>query len=347
MLHDPTMEAYLKRPTPSVIVRTLSVRMIVLTSTRSAALALLIASLHAQSDERTHGGYSHPVDFGGVKHGILSHSMEATSMTWRWNATVRAAVPESGGAIDRPGSVIGFGDGRFLVSGTDSRTGKGWLVRLQLQIDPMAISEIESVDLGDGIDPLQLIWNSGEDRLYVLDFEGARILYAAYDGWGTLPRTWQVAVDGTSCPILAEHASAISLYPGHHTVSGKGVTLMDRALWGMTGSGPWVIHEDPQAGWLVNDISLQPVAELDVWAIRNSDTVRTHGPLEVHGAAGAFVIVESGSGSPVWEGALSASHQWETVTIPPGVLQPGVQYYASSGSGQQFRQSAPFVPLVR
>ena len=308
-----------------------------------AACLSAALSANAQAPAREFGGFVHGVDLGG----FISFLSGEPGLRWQHEqGTEVTAIPNQGGNIDVPGGVVSFSGGRFLISGKDSRSGHGWMVRLQLVAGPpRTFSQIETVDFGDTFDPCRLYWNEGENRLYMHDWDGQRVLYTGYTGWGPIPRAWNQAANSLSCEALATPNTTLVLHAPPEP--GPGFVLVDKIRIGDSSEGPFLIREAPTGGWTVDDLRLVPHAVPDVWGVADRDFVAANGPIRVSGAVGPFVIVDAADDTVVASGSLSAAHTYENVHLGPAGLVPGKTYLIRDGNSQGFLPSRTFVPFLR
>ncbi len=233
---------------------------------------------------------------------------------------------------------------RFLVCGWDpSGDGAGKVCVLECRDTPAVglYQNGSTVDLGGMIDPIDIVWNSVDSRIYILDFKGKRILYAHWNGGGALPSQFSVAATSQTLPRLLD-AEMMEL----ELPSGKGgVAVRQTRLLGRLLSYPRIFHDG--AAWRVQTIACNPYLNPPVgFGIRNKQATNSLGPLWLVGSPGPCRLFEFESGQLAATLSLpGGGDKYVPVNLPTGVrLVPGLRYgilWPDGSLGGTFR------PLLR
>jgi len=240
--------------------------------------------------------------------------------------------------FDRIGTIQHLGNRAFLVSGLDKLTSRGWILRVHLRNDPIAIVVDEQIDYGTTFDPLAVAYNDLDKRIYVYDETGKRIVAAPWQG-GTnalpLAASFGVVFDSTSLPVLQTGDQRLYIAPGE-----SGVRVKE---WGAPPLPYTRVYLDGSVGKsVVIDATLAGVAV--GWQVRGSTFVNARGSIELKGPAGVADLIELATGSVLYSFPNPGGDVWTTVPIGMELLIPG---YAYSFKGGNALDSRPFRPLLR
>lgn len=158
--------------------------------------------------------------------------------------------------FDCPGSIVELSDDRFLISGFDTESEIGYLVRFKLDKSPDALSIEASMKLGE-LDPYEILIRSDEGLIYLRDERREKLLVAPFAGAANTPlpksEDFTVVLQGEQCEGLGDQNLTIK---SNEELLISGVSLFKKGQTGKVAlqriehldSGEWVSTPPPVRG---------------------------------------------------------------------------------------------------
>lgn len=275
---------------------------------------------------------------GGESGSLTSRPPDSSYLAWR--------VLSGGGEVsagttlpfDVPGKPLHLGTRTFLVPGRDSRSGHGWVVRVETQLAPRpSVAVVEAIDYGHGIDPYRLSYSAGEGQLYMVDHAGKRLLASPY------ALAWRLPVIKSYVQV-GDAASMSQLGVTWHTVSlreaeGAGVEVSSVHR-------PYGRYRVYKAGgvWQVTwQASSLPRYSLD---ILDRERLSDSAPIRVGGFRGMVFLREVATDSMVSRVEAASPDLYYSLPVGAGTMLPRLRYEIGMTDNPQV-VPFHFVPLVR
>ena len=128
------------------------------------SVCLTVTDVKAQSSIQDVWSAETSYSIGATEAGAVSMAASSDIFEWRLFSHDTYALPSQGSkkktaqlVIDRPGSISHLGSRRFLVSGSDSSTSKGYLLVVACAVGPnLSVTVEQTVDCGALFDPTGL-----------------------------------------------------------------------------------------------------------------------------------------------------------------------------------------------
>jgi hypothetical protein len=307
----------------------------------AAVLLSAAGPLTAQDTARAHQAVFDQVVVAG-QHGTLSIRASAGQpATARWISdgraitTISAAMP-----FDLVGNFVALSETQYLVSGRESATGDGRLVRIELDFPNSAIVVRESITL-PGVDPYAIDWMPSVPVLLMVDVVSHSLLYLPWAGpsadpsLSVLPNplTLTVAVTGNQCPPLDFDMPTLSnddtaFTVGRFHMEGSWTVSLTGNGWQVTAP----LGSSPGNYWGV-DVSAG-----------HAQPMRVMSSATALGANNSFQVIGP-SGSAVGSGTIAAVNAWTSI----GPLSPFYEWPGSAFkvTGPLSQDSDTFFPLLR
>ncbi len=235
-----------------------------------------------------------------------------------------AAMP-----FDRAGGIAELGNDRFLLSGLDSTTQTGRLVRVHLNPATSSIV-IEGVATYTQFDPYELLYYTSENRIYMRDIANGRLFAVDYGDILNEPLPTQSA--WVEIATLND-IHALKDYTGNmvHDPSLPGIVYGLPHLHDPNSDNQWGVRKDPGTGWQVSVVPPPSEVLLPSWAF--SDLLpNANGPVQIQGFQGPYSVLQLGSSTPIVVAATSSA-QPELIPLPGQGLTPGAEYVITGTPG--------------
>ena len=274
----------------------------------SALVAVLVStSVSAQvtwQDERaaSAAGLHYSRDIAGPAGSLIERGyldVQPGSSLLRWTASDPVEAFMSGGSgltevthdlpFDWPGGlVLGSAPPLFLVSGTNSSTGHGWLQYVGLAGDalgPRSISVVASSNLGVDCDPRDIYWYQPASTLFVVDVRDQELKAAEWDGGPFLPSAFSTVMSWVD-PQFAPDGATLNLSSVVMEQDANSVVFpLGNLAGGLAMGGRWieVARHDALSPWFATVVdtpllerpveiaSLNYLSSLEVVKIRSVD----------------------------------------------------------------------------
>gem|GEM_PF-7078869 len=240
--------------------------------------------------------------------------------------------------FDRPGSATHLGNRKFLLAGKNSGTGDGWLQKISISDNPVGVTVDRQKNYGSLFDPRSAKYQPSEDRLYVYDETGKRLLAAGWDGQADFPApgTFTVLFDGNSFPLLGKGDIDLSLPKPPM----NGILLRE---WGDRIVPPWRVYFESNV-WKKELLAPLPNFATQ-WQIQSHHNASSRGPLRIKGPAAFVKLVDKLTGVVVASFTNPGGDVWNQFPLAsPDLIVPGYAYCLSGGT---IADSRPWRPLAR
>ncbi len=261
---------------------------------------------------------------------VAEFKASGTKLTWTCYFDGQPTALELTLPFDVPADITnGQSDHHFLVSGFDKSSGQGKIVHLRVDSSPYSLTSLQTVVLGNGIDPARIGWNEFDSQFYALDSIQDAILAAHWPSEAAMPQSFGLVVSPSTSQLLD---SPLRDYGMATNRWGPGLYLH------AFGSGTKIKIESSSSGWGVSTVAIEGVAPS--YTLQSPSNVGASWPIVLKGPVGPFAIEDLTVGGTVASGIVPSANAWFSFNpssapfFPPGHTY---QIVGPNGSSQPFK----------
>ena len=253
---------------------------------------------------------------------VIQHESQAYQAKWFWPTPSGA----QGGVVvtpfDNAGEIADLGQGVFMLAGTDSISGQGWLTKLSISVSGGVASAVTDSVMVSGSDFTHLVYDDVNSLLYGVDNNGPSLLVAQFSRNNSPPGVWATTATASTCPIIAS-VPGFSL--DMELLPGIGVRISSRSPYYKNPCDVELIGGLWSASLYVGD----PIIVPKVWYTGRAPRVagsEIHYTIRVGGDVGLFGVRHEATQQFVFVGTHSGVSVFESFDVPVSSLIYGDTY---------------------